>query len=469
MMAFSFNKPSPEDPHSISGMLGAEGDNRELVESYALFKKFIESNRGTCNSKDAECGKENPDYERITKLTVGHLFELTCDIRDEVIRRENEDPEPLPAVEEYSDKRNNARRKLSSFSTQKIHDYCLNIMRNLERRNIIKPLVEPEAIIETAAEQSKVAVENIVQNELSPAKSAVSAQTPPSLKRARTSEQPTPLRLPTLVSGLCRLDSLSTMIDDFDSFIEDDECEDSDDIQALKLKHAQEILELKQIINKYENILIPEKNKEVARLVAMIEEAELKAASLSNQVASLRQQLKARDNLIEDCRASYNALSTTLQQIQQNLTDRTRETSNSAKVSFVQELKETIAFGELKKLNVVISGCIPAAVNAIKTNNVKVCLKQLKDLATATKSSIILMDRIFEAFKELNITDLISEGEEYKSALIQSSSELLVVARDYRSNSANSGSVLAALNAFERDHGKIQSFQELLKTCVQEL
>ncbi|KAJ7510796.1 hypothetical protein B0H11DRAFT_1956166 [Mycena galericulata] len=73
--------------------------------------------------------------QKLTRLTIKQVNELSTDVYDELVRRENEKEVPfLPVREEFHPKRNQARQKLATLPVKRWEDLCSDVHWELIRR-----------------------------------------------------------------------------------------------------------------------------------------------------------------------------------------------------------------------------------------------------------------------------------------------------------------------------------------------
>ncbi|KIK09299.1 hypothetical protein K443DRAFT_83444 [Laccaria amethystina LaAM-08-1] len=73
--------------------------------------------------------------QKLTRLTIQQFHELSTDVYDELVRRNNEKEVPfLPVREEFHPKRNQARQKLATLPTSRFEDLSSDVYFELSRR-----------------------------------------------------------------------------------------------------------------------------------------------------------------------------------------------------------------------------------------------------------------------------------------------------------------------------------------------
>ncbi|KAJ5694440.1 hypothetical protein N7536_004852 [Penicillium majusculum] len=139
--------PSSVAARSSSGTL-AEGprDGRRyrqmeeiLGQHYVVLKRFL---NGTARD---DRGKSNKARDKLLRLSPTQFHELSTDVYDELIRRQQASPPPgrpprpdvppyLPARNDFHEKRNHARQKLAALHHVRFRDLATDVFCELERR-----------------------------------------------------------------------------------------------------------------------------------------------------------------------------------------------------------------------------------------------------------------------------------------------------------------------------------------------
>ena len=430
-------------------------DNFEIQDLYTVLIEYIERFGNEIDFTSV------PSSDKLGKLTTGLLVDLAGDMKDEICRRDSKSSASLPAREDFTDRRNNSRQKLSSFSEKKVAEYCADVAFELEKRNLSKGSFfnSKKGTTKRSKKESTSSVTKAAPS--SEPKQAENDSSPPT-KRARVEDSSFSLaNTSTLSTGM---DSLFAMIDDIGSFVGDDSS--SEELEAIKQKHALEVAELNNSIAKYENVIIPEKNREIVKLMSKVEEADMQISRLNREVAKLKDELNIRDQIISDQKAVYATLNAALERIQQDLAQRANSEGTRVRSSLLQELKSSPLFRELKALNQLISKAIAAMEDAVNSQNHKSFLKLLRDVANAAKSSLIGFERVIQYFAGLEIEDVVGEADEIKSSFVQSLSSLLVAGKDYGMTPSNSATLRSALESFKAHHETISSFQTRLESSI---
>ncbi|CDM33505.1 hypothetical protein DTO013E5_7368 [Penicillium roqueforti] len=139
--------PSSVAARSSSGTLGdGPRDGRRyrqmeeiLGQHYVVLKRFL---NGTARD---DRGKSNKARDKLLRLSPTQFHELSTDVYDELIRRQQASPPPgrpprtdvppyLPARSDFHEKRNHARQKLAALHHVRFRDLATDVFCELERR-----------------------------------------------------------------------------------------------------------------------------------------------------------------------------------------------------------------------------------------------------------------------------------------------------------------------------------------------
>lgn len=379
---------------------------------------------------DASAGK-------LTKLTVRHLMELASDMCDELDRRDIGSTSPLVNKPELTTKRNNARIRMAEFSSDKLNNLILEVVQEIDRRKVNFPSSKPVA---SNAEDASSNKKRLTLSDEAPQKHEVSSKkTKSSMSESKVQEKPSPVVKPVAKpndnifnpAGLCSgisIDSLDAMIEDLGSLINED---GNEEFSELKERYEAEIQNLKQMIEKYEKIIVVEKNSEISKLMTKIEETELNNTRIRKEFASLQEQLSIRDAMIEDQQVSYEILKESLDNIHKQISNRAIDALENSRNAARLELVSSNILSDLSTQNDHIIATLDGIDECASNFNQKTFLKLLRDIATSSKSFIILFDRILQVSHSFNINDISTEGENLKSEYISALSSLLVAGKDF--------------------------------------
>ncbi|KAJ5130381.1 Spa2 homology (SHD) of GIT [Penicillium bovifimosum] len=139
--------PSSVAARSSSGTLGdGQRDGRRyrqmeeiLGQHYVVLKRFL---NGTNRDDRA---KSNKARDKLLRLSPTQFHELSTDVYDELIRRQQASPPPgrpprpdvppyLPPRDDFHEKRNHARQKLAALHHPRFRDLATDVFCELERR-----------------------------------------------------------------------------------------------------------------------------------------------------------------------------------------------------------------------------------------------------------------------------------------------------------------------------------------------
>ncbi len=432
---------------TMPAMLESISENSEVQELYSFLVEYVDRFSSEIDFTTV------PSSDKLGKLTTSLLLDLARDMKDEISRREAQFPSSLEPREEFPARRNISRQKLCTFSEKRVAEYCADVVFEMEKRSLIKgKYFSSKTKCSDEACESTDALLDASELKLEVIESSV-----PSFKRTRVEDSP-------FAPSITRLDSLFAMIDDIGSFFGDDNT--IEEVEAVKQKHALEVAELHNTISKYETVIIPEKNREIVKLMSKVEEADMQISRLNREIAKLKEEVSSRDQLISDQKILYSTLNAALEKIHSDLSERANLDGNRARSAMVQELKSSPLFRELKLLNQLISKAVISMEESVNGQNHKAFLKLLRDVGNASKSSLIGFERILQQFSGLEIEDIVSEGDEFKKSFVQALSALLVAGKDYGMTPNKSSSLRSALESFKAKHESVSSFQERLESSI---
>jgi hypothetical protein len=95
-------------------------------QHYTNFTQFL----GNRSSSTANFLAKN----KLAKLSSEQFSELATDVNDEINRRKSKQEDHLPAVNEYSVKRNQARQKLCTLNDKRFMDLASDVLAEILRR-----------------------------------------------------------------------------------------------------------------------------------------------------------------------------------------------------------------------------------------------------------------------------------------------------------------------------------------------
>lgn len=142
---------NPSPPSSVAGARSSDGfgDQRSrrykqmeevLGQHYSVLKRFLHG-----PYLDDRASKSNKARDKLLRLSATQFHELSTDVYDELLRRQQAMPSPgrpprsdippyLPPREDFHEKRNQARQKLASLQHGRFRDLATDVFCELERR-----------------------------------------------------------------------------------------------------------------------------------------------------------------------------------------------------------------------------------------------------------------------------------------------------------------------------------------------
>lgn len=142
---------NPSPPSSVAGARSSDGfgDQRGrrykqmeevLGQHYSVLKRFLQG-----PYRDDRSSKSNKARDKLLRLSPTQFHELSTDVYDELLRRQQAMPSPgrpprsdippyLPPREDFHEKRNQARQKLASLQHARFRDLATDVFCELERR-----------------------------------------------------------------------------------------------------------------------------------------------------------------------------------------------------------------------------------------------------------------------------------------------------------------------------------------------
>lgn len=111
-----------------------------LGQHYSVLKRFLQG-----PYRDDRSSKSNKARDKLLRLSPTQFHELSTDVYDELLRRQQAMPSPgrpprsdippyLPPREDFHEKRNQARQKLASLQHTRFRDLATDVFCELERR-----------------------------------------------------------------------------------------------------------------------------------------------------------------------------------------------------------------------------------------------------------------------------------------------------------------------------------------------
>lgn len=140
------SSPSSVAARSSDGTLGDKQSGRykkmeESAQHYNALRRFLQ----TAYRDERANMKSNKARDKLLRLSPTQFHELSTDVYDELLRRQQAMPAPgrpprtdvppfLPPREDFHEKRNQARQKLASLQQQRFKDLATDVFCELERR-----------------------------------------------------------------------------------------------------------------------------------------------------------------------------------------------------------------------------------------------------------------------------------------------------------------------------------------------
>lgn len=145
--------PSPPSSVAARSSVGTLGENPRdsgrrhrqveeiLAQHYGALKRFLNASY----RDDRLNARSNKARDKLLRLSPTQFHELSTDVYDELIRRQQATPPPgrpprpdappfLPPRDDFHEKRNHARQKLASLQHQRFRDLATDVYCELERR-----------------------------------------------------------------------------------------------------------------------------------------------------------------------------------------------------------------------------------------------------------------------------------------------------------------------------------------------
>lgn len=149
----SSGNPSPPSSVAARSSVGTLGDDSRdggrrrrqmeeiLAQHYGALRRFLSASL----REERQGGRSNKARDKLLRLSPTQFHELSTDVYDELIRRQQAMPPPgrpprpdvppyLPPREDFHEKRNHARQKLASLQHQRFRDLATDVFCELERR-----------------------------------------------------------------------------------------------------------------------------------------------------------------------------------------------------------------------------------------------------------------------------------------------------------------------------------------------
>ncbi|KAF3387223.1 Protein SPA2 [Penicillium rolfsii] len=146
--------PSPPSSVAARSSIGTVGGDAQrdggrrgrqmeeiLHQHYVTLRRFLDASM----REDRLNGRSNKARDKLLRLSATQFHELSTDVYDELVRRQQAMPPPgrpprpdvppfLPPRKDFHEKRNHARQKLASLQHQRFRDLATDVFCELERR-----------------------------------------------------------------------------------------------------------------------------------------------------------------------------------------------------------------------------------------------------------------------------------------------------------------------------------------------
>lgn len=398
-------------------------EEKNIILSY--FRVLVD--HLNCSGISTTAAPSDGSAGKLSKLSPRHLMELASDMCDELDRRENGSSSPLPSKPELTTKRNNARIRMADFNGEKLNNLILDVVQEIDRRDIITPAPKPVEE-DVKKRRTSVSIDSARASHPSPINSKKSKATDTEVKVTENFNSAQG-KTTSFSGGMCSgIDSLNAMIEDLGSLIDND---DNHQFDELKQKYEAEISNLKQLISKYESTIVPEKNREISKLMTRIEETELINTRLRKELSTLNDQLSCQETIIQEQKFAYETVKEALDGIQHQISNRAVNANEASRNAARIELVTSNVFADLSTLNGHIASAVVGIEECFSSFNQKVFLKLLREIANSAKSFVITFDKVLQVSQPLNLKDMCEEGEKLKSEYIYALSSVLVSGKDF--------------------------------------
>lgn len=445
----SLTQAIPNSSQELSVEHLTEEEYNNLYNFLQVLIDYIKTNEIglTLDSSDGSGGK-------LSKLSIRHLMELASDMCDELDRRDMGSVNPLPMKSELTDKRNNARVKMSGFPSARLNSLILEVVQELDKRKIYLP--SQKISEENKKKRASDIVDSSKIQESSPLASK-KIKCAPLEEKIQQGGSLSPMKRKSFGGGMCTgIDSLDAMIEDLGSLIDNDS---NEEIDELKMKYEAEIQNLKQDIAKYESSVIPDKNREITRLMSKNDETELINSRLRKELSLLNEQLSCKESMIQDQKAAYSSLKEALENIENQISRRDSDALSTSRKAARLELVSNNVFSDLKTLSHQILSAIGDLDDCMSNFNQKSFLKSLRDFGASSKSFVVLFDNIIQVASNLNLDNLCEDGEKVKSEYIYALSSILVSGKDFSSRPEFRSNFQSAIDVFKSSLESLANLQ----------
>ena len=316
---------------------------------------------------------------------------------------------------------------MSGFPSARLNSLILEVVQELDKRKIYIPSQKFSAKGDKKRSTNSDDVPKITESSPLANKKSKSDQ----LEAKNQQGLSSPMKRNLSGGGMCTgIDSLDAMIEDLGTLIDND---NNEEIDELKMKYEIEIQNLKQSIIKYETTIIPEKNREISKLMTKNEETELINSRLRKELSLLNEQLSHKESMLQDQQVAYSSLKIALEKIENQISSRDSSALSNSFMAARLELISNNVFSDLKSISDQIFTAICDLEGCMSNFNQKLFLKSLRDFGTSSKSYVVLFDKMIQVASTLNLDSLCQDGESFKSEYISALSSILVSGKDFSS------------------------------------
>lgn len=393
---------------------------------------------------------------KLFKLSIRHLMELACDICDEIDRREKKYFTRLSHKSNLGSKRNNARSKMADFTEEKLSNLIVDMVLEIKRRNL--PFLSLDVREESYCNFENISKSNDLSSPIISKKSRLHSADILKSNRSFTSKN-IDLSYAEIYTGI---DSISAFIEDIGFMIENED----DTTGELKQKYELEIIKYRQSIENYENVIIPEKNREISALMTRLEEGDLLNSKMKKEIEELNEQLKSFARIIEDQKSAYDTIKAALNSNQIDFNNRSDQLTANARNKALREIIDANLFSLLAEHFSFISSAIEGLENNLSSFNQKSCLKLLRDIATSGKFVIVNVDRILRVASLFDLSEILLKGNRTKSSFMSNLSSVLVSGKDYSIRPTYSVDFKTCLQNFKSSNEELLSLRVEIETIL---
>lgn len=331
---------------------------------------------------------------------------------------------------EYSAKRNQARQKLSDLKENKFEELTYTILLEMEARFGKKNHTMAASSSMESLSPSSIPIQKVASRSI----------TPVGLKDSHKSSHSNVNR------DTMNFEGLDNMMQELNLMIGK---EQDMELQALKTKYQQEVLELRGKLELLEQIIIPQKNQEIAKLISKIDNFESKLMEAKKDANQYFQSCQNKDKTIEEQKVLINNLQCAYQQLQSEIIIKNKELVESEQQQLQLESLEQPSSNLLENLKELSTGFdskmeqTMTILNKSDTSS-KEILYSIKDLCGLSRKLVKFVGIHSKVGGGIMVSSDISES---KSKTLESVTYLIACCKDIATNGA-SGTVSSNKNVF---------------------